>query len=368
MQPDIRYQTADALATLSDLCITVDRLDEAELPLEKSISILAENQKQLKNSNGPKEEIMRMNTDLNQMLGILYDSKSRLRLKQKRYAEAEDAGKKSLAILRKLQVSERDLMNFQIRLAEVLLLQGMFGVMMLTSAAKFKEACDVYNTILTEREAEEGTTISLALTCKLFANNCLKYNHQSGAEDFYKKSLGILEHQRTDRRDIQEDVVDIMNCMATINKENNRLPEADKLLTKLKQIVVDHQLSPPLTVSNFFVTDRATLEDNAAEDQKKTSVFTISLRVRNVLPEGTIVVARFPPLVEGDTEEIQEQTVEKNQKEIVLKSSVHSNIDDSDDSKLYQVDITVFSDSSKKAKIGSHHTLIQKKRPQSDLL
>lgn len=107
---------------MSDLCITVDRLDEAENPLEQSITILQEKQKLLKDNTS--KEVLKMNTDLNQMLGILYDSKSRLRLKQKRYAESEEAGRKSLAILRQLRVSERDLINFQIRLSEILLLQG----------------------------------------------------------------------------------------------------------------------------------------------------------------------------------------------------------------------------------------------------
>jgi len=313
-QQDIKYQIADALATLADLFITVNRLDEAEKPLDQSINILLEKQNQLTSKkNIPSEELSKMSLELNQMLGILYDSKSKLRLKQKRYADAEVESKKSIEILRKLQVNERDLVNFHIKLAEILLLQG-----------KSKEACEIYNKILNDKESEEGSNISLAISCKLFANNCLKHNFQSAAEELYSKSLKILERQRTDRKDIQEDMIDIMNCLVTIYKETERNNEASTLLTKLKGLMLDYQLQPPLTVSKFFVTERATLDniDDSQTQQKNSRIINIKLHIRNSLPEGAIIVTNFPKSNEDEKEEIIEQKLDsKDQKEIFIKSS-----------------------------------------------
>jgi len=351
VHPEITDQIADALATLADVYITLKKFDKAEPPLTKAIAIVNAKNEVIKNfeSKNPAQEKEKADElkKIQQELGILFDTYSKLRFEQKKYAEAEDIGTKAILILQSAfrgdKQAEPLIHRSFMRLSEILLIQG-----------KETQATEIYNNLLKEKE-KDGNDATVASYCRIFAKTCREKGMLVGSIPFYEKALPLLEKStgKYSTADLLEVLADLISIHTQLANDAAATEYRTRLLAKLEE----KRASPPLFISKFLRTANAVVE--FAHNETDKNVFhpyfsiTLDILASSSLEEGSVLVFSFPG-DEGSVQEV-EQTVTAEQKQIQCKSPQLNKVTEA----FYPVDITIYQNSSKDNKLGSHLVIIK---------
>ena len=357
--PEAADQIADALATLADLLITTKKFEEAEVPLQRSINIVYGKLAMINEFNPRNSEEAHEKSEalqkINQELGILYDTQSKLKFEQKLYNEAEDIGKKALMLLMSGFGNDQSVEPFiqrsVLRMAEILLAQG-----------KSTEAGDIYSKMIQEQEDNLSNDLIPASYCRLASNTSLQYQQYSLAIQFAEKALQIYR-KHPENPKAQTDRAELLVTIITIHQQLQTTTEIPKYLAELQELLEESVISLPLNASHYLRTDSASTQFFTDKTNNTFApYFTVTLTIRGnatkdnntKLPDGTLLSFQFP-CDSGVTHDVDFEInkVEEN-KTITVQSPHLSGLS----KKLYFVPVTIYSDSTKTNILGYHAVII----------
>lgn len=360
---------ADALGTLGDLYIDTGRFDLAEPRFVKAIEALEEKAHFFESVQtvGKEQREIKEKQQANTAaeIAVMKDNYARLKWKQKKYKEAERLGKEAVQLLMSVFGPQDPLVvQSLMRLATVYLEQG-----------KSKQADEVFNSLIQERaDSYGGNSVKVAALTHLFGLACFSAKNYISSLNYFLKAKSIYENDMDlDNSGLIETVNDLVAAYAALEKYE----ESETELQVLVDLLSSQPPAPssnqelPKSISKYlktvscalaFDTKESKMEDN---NLQVSASFLATLEIKqkdqeSELPEGALLQLLFEdPSSESSSSEgefqhnLLEQVVivDRNQKTITVQSPKFHKTE----TKLYVIRANIYSDKSKKTKIGFHH-------------
>jgi len=351
-------QYADILATLAEVYLDLDKYDECENYLMQSFQFVEKKADVIANAevSGEEEEAAKLDETqkMAKQLAILNDNLTKLRFRQKRYEEAEIQGKKSI-----------ELLSQAFGATEVLTIQGKMRLAAIYQESKrFSEANELYDGIISDHESSSDNDFAkIASFLQFQAHQNFIKDLLPVAEKCLLRAISITEKQldKNNDDDLIKAVYELQNDLITVYLNMDKISEAEKLKSDLKEKIKKSKISPPLPISRHLKTNTAAFSyDSPDKIENLKIIYALNLEISiarfdEKLPDTAMVVCTFENPVEGESPIIVEQPINPGQFTIsvqtvpVLKTQ----------QKCYDASVVIYKDVSKSEKLSSHYVIVR---------